>query len=577
MDKKGLSYKSLIFGVLVLFTFISVLPNISGNSEIFSIETLQSLRAPNVEINIEPYSEVYEGDVIDCNITGEASILYWQINGQGFHTTFYDDDPIIFDPEPTPLDDIFVNLSVYAENENGFGSDTVPIKLYRIFFGDIHWHTIFSDGDYDIDTMYKNAVDDNYLDFTACTDHGELLDGISFKFGGVRERDVLKTFIEKILGFSEWKTMKNKAIKYYDPGNFSTLLGFEWTAAQWSLGGKWWTPHGWEDVGHINFYYRDVYPNAREYSDIQKLNYNSIFKAMAKEWEKGHLNIGFPHHPLGRASKYNFTTNWTFMADEIKHTSFRNKILRGVETYSRWGTSIGGCFTPNVPWLWPYNMSQFYNQSDAWVENALWEWSDDALKDQKFVFIASSDTHDYNRPGSALINKSYLGVPSGIIAVYTIHNTRGEIWDAMNDCDSYALQLLKIRANVRFDGQLSYGRWINCSSPLKIRITAHSTFPGFDSSGRQMCPHGYSPDELDYPITDIWLIKKDNERGRPWCKIINHTTPDEDMAVVFFEDLDVQPNDFYWVAIRQKGQMLESGHCDEYMAFIGPFFINNIL
>ena len=92
-----------------------------------------------------------------------------------------------------------------------------------------------------------------------------------------------------------------------------------------------------------------------------------------------------------------------------------------------------------------------------------------------------------------------------------------------------------------------------------------------------MCPHGYSPDELDYPITDIWLVKKDSERGRPWCKVINHTTPDEDMAVVFFEDLDVQPNDFYWVAIRQKGEMLESGHCDEYMAFIGPFFINNVL
>lgn len=568
--------KSLVFTVIVLFIGVSVLPSIFGNSETFSVKAIEGLGAPTVIINIEPYAEVYEGDVIDCDITGDPTIMYWQINDQSIHTTFYGDDPVIFDPEPTPLDDTFVDLTVYAENEYGYDSDTVPIKLYRIFFGDIHWHTVFSDGDFDIDTMYKHAVEDNYLDFAACTDHGELIDGISLKFGGVREWDFIWTFIEKILGFSEWQMMGDKAVEYYDPGNFSTLLGFEWTAAQWSLGGEEWTPHGWEDVGHINFYYRDVYPDAREYGFLQKLNYNSIFKAMCREWDKGHLNFGYPHHPLGRAALYNFTTNWTYMADGMKNTCCRNKILRGVETYSRWGTSIGGCFTPDVPWLWPYNMSWFTNQTDAWVENALWEWSDDKMKDQRFVFIASSDTHDYDRPASALFDVSHLEVPSGIVAVYSVHNIRGEIWDAMYDCDSYASQLLKIRANVRLDGQLSYGRWINCSSPLEIRITAHSTFPGFDSSGKRMWPHGYSPDELDYPITDIWLVKKDRERGRPWCKVVNHTEPDENMAVVLFEDFDVQPNDFYWVAVRQKGQPLKPEQGDEYMSFIGPFFINNV-
>ena len=74
----------------------------------------------------------------------------------------------------------------------------------------------------------------------------------------------------------------------------------------------------------------------------------------------------------------------------------------------------------------------------------------------------------------------------------------------------------------------------------------------------------------------MWLIKKDTDRGRPWCRIINHTTPNENMNVVFFEDQNVQPNDFYWVAIRQKGQQIEGGEYDEFMAFIGPFFINNV-
>ncbi|UCF49965.1 MAG: DUF3604 domain-containing protein, partial [Thermoplasmatales archaeon] len=508
-------------------------------------------------------------------ISGNPTTFYWQINDQSPHTTFYGDDPVIFDPEPTPLNDEFVNLTVYAECENGSDSDTVPIKLFRIFFGDIHWHTVFSDGDFKIDDMYKNAVEDNYLDFTACTDHGELVDGISTKFGGVRDWDIIRTFIEKLLGFSEWQMMKDKAIEYYNPGKFTTFLGFEWTAAQWSWGGKDWSPNGWEDVSHINFYYRDVYPDAREFADYQKFNYDHIFKAMSEEWDKGNLNIGFSHHPLGRASRYNFTTNWTFMADEMTNKDYRDKIHRGVETFSRWGNSIGE-FTPGVPWLWPYNLSQFTNQTDSWVENGLWEWSDDELKSGRFVFIASSDTHDYNRPGSAELNVSYLGKPSGIIAVYAIHNTREEIWDAMNNCDSYASQLLKIRANVRFNGQLSYGRWINCSSPLEIRITAHSTFPGIDSSGKAMWPHGYSQEELDYPITDIWLVKKDSDLGRPWCKVIDHVKLNESMAVVFLEDSNVQPNDFYYVAIKQKGQKLIPENGDEFISYIGPFFIDDV-
>jgi len=545
---------------------------------VYAKETLDS---PVVTINLSQYSTVYEGDIIDCNITGEPTFKYWQINNNSHHTIFYRDNPLLFDPEPTPIGDDFVNLTVYVENQYGNDSDTVEIRLKRIFFGDIHWHTKISDAKYSIDTMYANAIKDNYLDFAACTDHGELIDGINtlfmgyFRFGGVPWWDFIKTIIDKIRGYSEWQTIKEKAIEYYTPGKFSTLLGFEWTAAQWSPGGRKWTPNGWEDVGHINFYYKDIYPDAKEYSDLQKLNYNSIFKAMADEYDKGHLNIGFPHHPQAKVRWVSFTTNWTFLANEVTNTGDRNKILRGAEIYSRWGTAIGQYYTTEVPWLWPYAEEQFYNQTDAWVENALWEWSTDSMKDQRFVFIAGSDTHDYNRPGSALFNVSHLPAISGIVAVYAVHNTRCEIWDAMNNCSAYALQLLKIRANARFNGEIAYGKWINCSSPLEIQVTACSTFPGVDHSGKSMCPHGYSPEELSYPITDIWLVKKDSEKGRPWCKVIGHAKPNENTTLVTFFDSNVKPNDFYWIAIKQQGENLSSNNSD-YMAFVGPVFINNV-
>jgi hypothetical protein len=146
----------------------------------------------------------------------------------------------------------------------------------------------------------------------------------------------------------------------------------------------------------------------------------------------------------------------------------------------------------------------------------------------------------------------------------------------------YGLQTLKIRANVRFNGQMALGRWINCSAsaPLKIQVTALSTFPGLDSSGRAMCPNGYNASELSYPIQDIWLVKKDTGRGQPWCHVIRAAHPNSSLAFVEFQDQDVHPNDFYYVVIRQKGEHLPSDQPqignDEYLAFIGPVFIDSV-
>ena len=92
---------------------------------------------------------------------------------------------------------------------------------------------------------------------------------------------------------------KDKAIKYYNLGSFTTLLGFEWTASEYHPGGHLLTPNGCEDVSHVNFYYKDIYPDAPEYGALDQLTFDDIFPAMAEEWDKGHLNVGYPHHPLG--------------------------------------------------------------------------------------------------------------------------------------------------------------------------------------------------------------------------------------------------------------------------------------
>ena len=577
----------LLLGITVsLFSVICVIVLPYPFSPSLPSTNLESLA---VKINIDPDSIICEGDIIDCNITGNPTVKYWQINNQSIHTTFHRDDPIIFDPEPTPLNEEYVNLTVYAEDDTGNAYDTVRIQVKRLFFGDIHFHSTISDGYHEIDTLYQNAIKDNYLDFVCLTDHAEIINGIDHTPPQplwMRLHSLVQFIRYKLSDYDEWQIIKDKATEYYNPGNFTTFLGFEYSPGPWYPGGWPWSPNGHEDICHVNFYYKDIYPDAPEYSAWDKHTLDDIFKAMGDEWDKGHLNVGFPHHPLMKISIFGaYSVNWTFLANDIINTVSRDKVLRGVETYSKWGTAIGKY--SGIPILWPYDPASCCDYPEYWTENGLWEWSNNARKNQRFVLMASSDNHAVDRPGSASMQSRVSGNhpnPSGILAAYAVHNTRDEIWDAMNNCSVYGSQTLKIRTNVRFDEQMASGRWINCTSPLKIQITALSTFPGIDRNGRRMHPHGYPPDELDYPIMDIWLVKKDRSRGQPWCKIIGNAKPNTNLAVVEFEDSDVQPNDFYYVVIRQKGALLEKENSgdkqdaarDEYMAFIGPVFIDNV-
>jgi len=541
----------------------------------------------SVTLHVTPDSIVYEGDIINCTITGNPPVKYWQINGQTHHTSFSGTDPVLFNPEATPLNDTYVNLTVTVENGSNSASDTVRIQLKRLFFGDIQFHSTISDGYNKPETMYTNAIKDNYLDFVCLTDHGEMINQRDLappQPVWMRIRTFVQVLLYKYLGRDEWKLLKENVQRFNNPGHFTTFLGFEYSSGPWLPGGSPFSPYNHQDVCHICFIYRDLYEDAQKYSAWDQYTFDDIFAAMNAEWEKGHLNIGFPHHPLMQATWYGaYTVNWTFLANMIKNTSARDRVLRGAEVYSRWGQAIGKY--SSIPIEWPYAPLYIRDKPEFWVENGLWEWSKDARKNQRFVMEASSDTHGIDRPGSAATKNERISKvnPSGIVAAYATHNTRGEIWDALNNCSIYGLQTLKIRANVRFDGQMALGRWINCTAPLKIQITAQSAFLGLDSGGRAMCPNGYNPSELSYPIQDIWLIKKDTARGQPWCKVIGAVHPNTSLAVVEFQDSDVHPNDFYYVVIRQKGEHLGGTDTiptnetnNEYMAFLGPVFIDNV-
>lgn len=170
-----INLKNLIFlliSLILIMSSISIKSSDINNSEAsINMDTV----APTVDINLDPFSVIYEGDIISCDITGDPEIKYWYINNNQPHIIFKNDNPVIFDPDPAPLDESYVNLTVYVENSAGSDSGTVKVMIKRLFFGDIHFHSKLSDGKYPVDTLYKNALKDNYLDFVCFSDHAEVL------------------------------------------------------------------------------------------------------------------------------------------------------------------------------------------------------------------------------------------------------------------------------------------------------------------------------------------------------------------------------------------------------------------
>jgi hypothetical protein len=331
-------------------------PNIHQSSTATATPFPLDSERPSIVINLAPGSIVYEGDIINCTVTGNPTEMFWMINSQSPHYTFYGNDPVLFDPEPTPLNATFVNLTVWAIGDHVASYDTVQIQLKRLYFGDIQFHSTFSDGYHDPDTLYTNAIADNYLDFACLTDHAEIVNEIDFtppQPVWMFTRSVLQYLKYKFTNYDEWQLIKDKTQEYYHPGRFTTLLGFEYSPGPWYPGGFPWSDYGDEDIGHVCFYYKDVYSDAPEYSARDQYTFDDIFQAMADEAGKGHLNIGFPHHPLMKIGLWgHYSVNWTYLANTMVHSEERNRLLRGVETYSKWGTAIGKY--SDVPISWPY-------------------------------------------------------------------------------------------------------------------------------------------------------------------------------------------------------------------------------
>ncbi|MCK4401762.1 DUF3604 domain-containing protein, partial [bacterium] len=140
-------------------------------------------------------------------------------------------------------------------------------KGYQVYFGDIHVHTMLSDGYGTPDEAYIWAKEVKNLDFCAISDHSE---------GGFR------CSTDKL-----WEKICKSADQYYEPDKFVTFKGFEWSS--------------WNRFGDKCVYYR---------KDGQCYPYNDpLSNTPDKLWEllKAGETITIPHH-----TKLGGLTNWDY-------------------------------------------------------------------------------------------------------------------------------------------------------------------------------------------------------------------------------------------------------------------------
>ena len=153
----------------------------------------------------------------------------------------------------------------------------------RLFWGDPHWQTFFSDGVRCPEELYAFARDEGFLDFGAITDHME----------AVTDR--------------QWDYFVAVTNDFNAPGQFATLVGQEWTKMH---------------PGHRNIYYRG---NGGPVLRSDRPDCDTLEKLWAKL--DGVPALAIPHHPANVIMGVDWACGWN------------PRYEKAVEIYSVWGSS----------------------------------------------------------------------------------------------------------------------------------------------------------------------------------------------------------------------------------------------
>ncbi len=183
-----------------------------------------------------------------------------------------------------------VHCITFRDPASGVTAKSNPILVTRkagdkkLFWGDIHGHTVLTDGVRSPEEYYYFGRDEAFLDVCALTDH-----------------------VEHYLTSRMWEYQCGVTNDFNAPGRFVTLLGQEWTN----------TP-----LGHRNIYHRGASAPFLRSTEPEGFSLHNLY-AFARK----HNALVVPHHP----ATARMGCDWSLGHDP--------EVERLVEIYSTWGSS----------------------------------------------------------------------------------------------------------------------------------------------------------------------------------------------------------------------------------------------
>ena len=302
-------------------------------------------------------------------------------------------------------------IKIIESNGNSYRSNPIIVKPIgtiknRLYWGDIHGHTMYSDGSGLPAEAYEFARDVACLDYAALTDHSENF----LRIGDIDIFNIFQNYID----------ITNS---YNNEEKFITLVALEWTPKYVVLGGD-------VSYGHINVYFKgNTMPF---FSTLTQRTPYELYDHISKTTTDF---IAWSHHTL----KTQFLSDFAF---------YNESINRMIEIYS-----VHGCCectgTDNI-----------FPQADGidGIDDYGYSIRDALRMGRKFGIMSSSDTHDgrlghpishtearcFNQYPYTLsgyrVNHPY---PGGLTGLYTPSLNRSLIYDALNNRSGYASTWIK--------------------------------------------------------------------------------------------------------------------------------------
>jgi len=268
-----------------------------------------------------------------------------------------------------------------------------------------------------------------------------------------------------------WEITLDAAEKHYQPGTFTTLAGFEWTLAE-----------GRSHL-HRNVIFRDLVVPDYPVSSLEARNEKELWDWMQQTTNQGAKLLAIPHNTnLAEGSAFQ-ATDWEGKPITREYAQMRQEFERLVEVHQVKGNSeVHAAFWKNDEFAGFENHTfgdpNEHNYVRYGLKKGVQLQQELGVNPFKLGMIGSTDTHT-GTPGNTEENDKEIGNkgivdidpinrtydkwpldqtqrvdevvnPGGLVAVWADANTRGHIYDALQNREVYATSGNRIQ--VRFFG-----------------------------------------------------------------------------------------------------------------------------